>query len=217
MELYLDSANLAEVREAAGWGILSGVTTNPTLVAKEGADFHQRVRDIAAIVDGPVSAEVVSTDTDGMLAEADELHKLHPNVVIKVPLTPAGLAAVRRLADDGVATNVTLCFSAAQGLLAARAGATYVSPFVGRLDDIGHDGIGLVRELSGIFATHDLPTRIIAASIRHPQHVVEAAKAGADIATVPFAVLRQLFEHPLTTSGLERFLADWARVQKPGG
>lgn len=213
MELYLDSANLAEVREAAGWGILSGVTTNPTLVAKEGADFHQRVRDIAAIVDGPVSAEVISTDTDGMLAEAMALRELHPNVVIKVPLTPPGLAAVRRLADQGVPTNVTLCFSAAQGLLAARAGATYVSPFVGRLDDIGHDGIALVRELSGIYAMHDLPTRIIAASIRHPQHVVEAAKAGADIATVPFAVLRQLFNHPLTDAGLEKFLADWAAVQ----
>lgn len=216
MELYLDSANLAEVREAASWGVLSGVTTNPTLVAKEGADFHQRVRDIADIVGGPVSAEVISTDTEGMLAEAAELRKLHPNVVIKIPLIPAGLAAVRRLADEGVPTNVTLCFSAAQGLLAARAGATYVSPFVGRLDDIGHDGIALIRELSGIFAMHELPTRIIAASIRHPLHVVEAAKAGADIATCPFGVLRQMFKHPLTDSGLEKFLADWAAVQNRG-
>ncbi|BCV24062.1 MAG TPA: fructose-6-phosphate aldolase [Firmicutes bacterium] len=219
MKLFLDSADLDEVREAAGWGVLSGVTTNPSLLAKAGArDFQSVIREICTLVPGgPISAEVVSEDTAGMLREARELAALHPQVVIKIPMTPAGMAAVRALKDEGIRTNVTLVFSTAQGLLAAAAGASFVSPFVGRLDDTGADGMAVVREIVSIYRLYGYPTEVIAASIRHPRHVVEAALAGAHIATIPFKVLRQLFEHPLTRQGIERFLADWRALQAPRG
>lgn len=210
MRLYVDTANLKEIREAVSWGVVSGVTTNPTLVAREKfADFHAAVREIAGMVEGPVSAEAVSLETPAMLDEARTLAGLAPNVMVKIPMTPAGLRAVRQLAAEGIATNVTLVFSAAQALLAALAGATCVSVFVGRLDDAGHDGMEVVRETVEIFERHALDAQVIAASIRHPLHVVQAALAGADVATVPFKVLEQLFRHPLTDQGIERFLADW--------
>lgn len=217
MRFFIDSANVDEVREAASWGILSGATTNPTLVAKEGRDFRSVVQEIAGIVQGPVSAEVVSREAEGMIREAEKIATWSPHVVIKVPLTAEGLKATHQLSQKGIKTNVTLVFTAAQGLLAARAGATYVSPFIGRLDDISEDGMQVVRDLADIFEIHDLPTQIIAASIRHPRHVVEAALAGAHIATVPFKVLEQLLHHPLTDSGLERFLSDWKKLRPEGG
>lgn len=217
MRFFIDSANVDEVREAASWGILSGATTNPTLVAKEGKDFRSVVQEIAGIVQGPVSAEVVSREAEGMIREAEKIATWSPHVVIKVPLTAEGLKATHQLSQKGIKTNVTLVFTAAQGLLAARAGATYVSPFIGRLDDISEDGMQVVRDLADIFEIHDLPTQIIAASIRHPRHVVEAALAGAHIATVPFKVLEQLLHHPLTDSGLERFLSDWKKLRPEGG
>ena len=211
MKIFLDSANLGEVQTAAGWGVISGVTTNPTLLARAGAkDFQAVVAEICRLVPGgPISAEVVSSDTAGMVQEARELADIDPQVVIKIPVTPAGLAAVKQLAAEGIRTNVTLVFSTAQAILAAAAGATFVSPFVGRLDDIGQDGLGLVQEIVTVMDTYDYSTEVIAASIRHPQHVVGAALAGAHIATVPFKVLGQLFEHPLTAQGIERFQADW--------
>lgn len=209
MLLYLDTANVAHIRNAAEWGAIHGVTTNPTLVAREGRDFHDVVKEIAGIVDGPVSAEVISTETDGMIEEARELSQLAPSVVIKIPMTRQGMAAVKQLSQEGISINVTLVFSAVQAMLAARAGATYVSPFIGRLDDIGHNGIQLVEEIVGLLDTYDLDTQVIAASIRHPRHVLKSAQAGADIATVPYDVLTKLYEHPLTDVGLERFLADW--------
>ncbi|ACX51233.1 transaldolase [Ammonifex degensii KC4] len=213
MKLFLDTANLEEIRTAVSWGVIQGVTTNPTLVAREGREFKSLIKEIAELVDGPVSAEVISTEAEGMIAEAEELSRLHPNVVIKIPITPEGLKAVKALKARGIRTNVTLIFSANQALLAALAGASYVSPFVGRLDDAGHDGIALVREIAEIFSLHGISTEIIAASIRHPLHVVAAARAGAHIATVPFRVLDQMVRHPLTDIGIERFLADWAKVQ----
>ncbi|ABZ83497.1 transaldolase, putative [Heliomicrobium modesticaldum Ice1] len=213
MRFFLDSANIDEIREANRLGVISGVTTNPSLIAKEGRNFREVVQEIAAIVDGPISAEVISTDAEGMIAEARELAKIHPNIVIKIPLCAAGLSATARLAQEGIRTNVTLIFSANQGLLAANAGATYVSPFVGRLDDIGHDGMDVLRELVEIFDIHGIATEIIAASIRHPVHVSAAARAGAPIATVPFKVLMQLVKHPLTDLGIERFLKDWESVK----
>lgn len=215
MKIFLDSADLNEVREAAGWGILSGVTTNPTLAAKAGArDFESVVADICHLVPGgPISAEVISSETDGMLKEARELAAIDPQVVIKIPVTPAGLAAVRQLKSEGIRTNVTLVFSTAQAILAAAAGAAFVSPFVGRLDDIGEDGLGLVREIVTVFSTYRYSTEVIAASIRSPLHVVGVALAGAHIATVPFKVLRRLFEHQLTAQGIERFRADWEALQ----
>lgn len=214
MELFIDSADVQEIREAASWGILSGVTTNPSLVAKEGRDFQQILREIAGIVDGPISAEVTATKSSEMLDEARFLANIHPNIVIKLPMTPEGLKATRALYQQRISTNVTLVFTTGQALLAARAGATYVSPFVGRLDDAGHDGIGTVREIADIFDYHGIETQIIAASMRHPRHVVEAARAGAHVATCPFKVLRQLFDHPLTEAGLARFLADWEAARK---
>lgn len=219
MKLFLDSANLDEVREAAGWGVLSGVTTNPSLMAKAGArDFKGVIQEICSLVPGgPISAEVISEDTAGMLREARELAALHPQVVIKIPMTPAGMAAVRALKGENIRTNVTLVFSTAQALLAAAAGASFVSPFVGRLDDTGADGMELVRQIVTIYRTYNYPTQVIAASIRHPRHVVEAALAGADIATIPFKVLRQLFDHPLTTQGIERFLKDWQALHGARG
>lgn len=213
MQLFLDTANVEEIREAAALGVISGVTTNPSLIAKEGRDFEQVVREITAIVDGPISAEVISTEADAMVAEAEKLAQIHPNVVIKIPMVSEGLKAVSRLEPRGIRTNVTLVFSANQALLAALAGASFVSPFVGRLDDIGHDGIQVVADTVEIYDLHGLETRVIAASIRHPLHVIAAAQAGAHIATVPYKVLMQMARHPLTDVGLRKFLDDWARLQ----
>ncbi|MCL4465765.1 MAG: fructose-6-phosphate aldolase [Chloroflexi bacterium] len=211
MRIFLDTANLEEIRQAAAWGVVSGVTTNPSLMAKEkGADFQETIREICSLIDGPISAEVTALDTEGMIAQARDQAKWHRNVVIKVPITPAGLGATKVLSAEGISTNLTLCFSTNQALLAAAAGATYVSPFLGRLDDIGHDGIAVVAEIVSVYKNYGLRTQVIAASIRHPLHVVAAAKAGAHIATIPYKVLTQMVEHPLTKNGLDRFMADWA-------
>ncbi|MBI2914653.1 MAG: fructose-6-phosphate aldolase [Firmicutes bacterium] len=214
MRFFIDTANVGEIREANDWGVISGVTTNPTLVAREGRDFRQVIEEICSIVDGPISAEVVSLEAGGMVEEARPLARIHENIVIKVPVTPDGLKATKILSGEGIKTNLTLVFSATQALLAARAGATYVSPFVGRLDDIAHVGMDLVQEIADIFEIHQISSQIIAASIRSPLHVIEAALAGAHIATVPMSVLRQMVQHPLTDKGIERFLADWAKVPK---
>lgn len=214
MEFFIDTANLEEIRKANELGILAGVTTNPTLVAKEGVDFHERLKEITNEVSSSVSAEVISEDAEGMIREGKELAAIAPNITVKIPMTMEGLKAVKALSELKIETNVTLIFNANQALLAARAGATYVSPFLGRLDDIGHDGLELVATISQIFNNFDIPTKIIAASIRHPLHVVEAALNGAHIATVPFKVLEQLVKHPLTDRGIEQFLADWHSVQK---
>ncbi len=210
MKLFLDTANLDEIREINAWGVLDGVTTNPSLAAVEGADFDAMIGEICAEVDGDVSAEVISTDAPGMLEEAERLVKIADNVVIKLPLTPAGLQACSTLSRQGVRTNVTLCFSPTQAILAARAGAAFVSPFLGRVDDIANDGIGLLREICEIYRVQGYGTEVLAASLRHPQHVVQAARVGADVATMPAKVFRQMVRHPLTDQGLERFLADWA-------
>lgn len=210
MKIFIDTANVEHIREAASWGILSGVTTNPSLIAKEGRDFQTVVREITEIVDGPISAEVLSDDAEGMLKEALELSKLHKNITIKLPMTKEGLKAASVLSKKKIKTNVTLVFSANQALLAARAGATFVSPFVGRLDDIGNSGVALIEEIVEIFTFHDIKTEIIAASIRTPMNVIECAKAGANIATIPFDVLNKMFQHPLTDAGIERFKKDWA-------
>lgn len=217
MRFFLDTANLDEIRQGVEWGVLAGVTTNPSLIAKEGVDFPSRIREIAALVEGPISAEVLSTSTDAMVLEARRLFSLAPNVVVKVPMIPEGIAAVRALCQEGIPTNVTLVFSPQQALLAAAAGATYVSPFVGRLDDIGEDGSGLVRDIVEIFDVQGIQTQVIAASLRHPRHVFEAALYGAHVATVPFRVLEQMFHHPLTDSGLKKFLADWEVQKKSHG
>lgn len=218
MEIFLDSANLDEIREAASWGVVAGVTTNPSLVAKEGgAGFYSRVRAIAGIVSGPVSAEAVSLEKAAIVREAAEIAALAPNVIVKVPVCPEGLGAVAELESAGIKTNVTLVFSPAQAVLAAAAGASYVSPFVGRLDDIGQDGIGLVRDIRGIFAASGTGTKIIAASIRSPKHVLRCAQAGADCATVPFKILKTLFDHPLTAKGIADFAADWRRYSEAPG
>ncbi|MFS0575900.1 fructose-6-phosphate aldolase [Sporosarcina sp. 179-K 3D1 HS] len=209
MKFFIDTANFEEIKEAHSWGILSGVTTNPSLVAKENVSFHDRLREITALVPGSVSAEVIALDAEGMIEEGRELAKIAPNITVKLPMTPEGLKACRVFADEGIKTNVTLIFSANQALLAARAGATYVSPFLGRLDDIGHDGMALISTIADIFTIHDIQTEIIAASIRHPQHITDAALNGAHISTTPFKVLQQLFNHPLTDKGIEAFLADW--------
>lgn len=214
MKLFIDSANIDEIREVAEMGIVCGVTTNPSLVAKEGRDFKEVVAEICEIVDGPVSAEVISLDAEGMVREATEIAAWSPNIVIKIPMTCEGLKAVKVLSAKGIKTNVTLVFSSGQALLAARAGATFVSPFAGRLDDISSDGMSVVGEIAAIFNIHGISTEIIAASIRHPMHVIEAALAGSDIATVPYRVLMQMTKHPLTDSGIERFLADWEKATK---
>ncbi len=213
MKLFLDTANFAEIEEINAWGVLDGVTTNPTLAAKEKRDFSAIIREICAEVRGDVSAEVVATDTDGMLREAAELASIADNVVIKLPLTPAGLGACKQLSERGVKTNVTLCFSATQAILAARAGATYVSPFAGRLDDIANDGIALIAEIAEIFRVQSYQTQVLAASLRSPQHVAQAAAVGADVATLPAKVFHQMVRHPLTDAGLERFTADWEAYQ----
>ena len=213
MKFFLDTANLDEIREAASIGLLDGVTTNPTLVAKEGAEFKQRVIEICEIVKGPVSAEVTATDTEGMCAQGRELSKLSPWVVVKVPTTKAGLKAATILVGDGVHVNVTLVFSPAQALLVAKTGATYVSPFLGRLDDIAHVGMDLVRDIVTIYRNYGYKTQVLAASLRHPLHIVDAAKAGADVATMPYKVFDQLFKHPLTDKGLDQFLKDWEKAK----
>ncbi len=214
MRLFIDTANVEHIREAAAIGVISGVTTNPSLIAKEGRDFVQVVKEITEIVDGPISAEVISLEAPGMVAEAEELAKIHPNVVIKIPMIPEGLKAVSMLTPKGIKTNVTLVFSANQALLAALAGATYVSPFLGRLDDIGHDGIQLVGEIMDVFNIHEISTEVITASIRNPLHVINSARAGAHIATIPYKVLMQMFKHPLTDNGIKQFLDDWAAFKK---
>lgn len=215
MKFFLDTANVDEIRRAHDLGVLDGVTTNPSLVAKEKRDFRETIVEICSIVDGPVSAEVVSLDWEGMVREGREAASWAPNVVVKAPLTADGLKATKVLSSEGIRVNVTLVFSVPQGLLAAKAGAAFVSPFLGRLDDIGHDGMQLVRDLREIYATYGFPSEIIAASIRHPLHVVEAAKAGSHIATMGWKVLEQLLKHPLTDIGLERFLADWRTLPQP--
>lgn len=214
MKFFIDTANIDEIKAANELGILAGVTTNPTLVAKEGVDFHDRLREITSVVTSSVSAEVISEDAEGMIKEGKELAAIAPNITVKVPMTLEGLKAVKALSDLQIDTNVTLIFNANQALLAARAGATYVSPFLGRLDDIGHDGMELIATIAEIFNTFDIKAQIIAASIRHPLHVTDAALHGAHIATIPYKVLSQLVKHPLTDQGIERFLADWNKVKE---
>lgn len=214
MKIFIDTANFDEIKSAYDMGFIAGVTTNPSLIVKEKRDLKEVIAQIAALVDGPVSAEVISTTAPEMIAEAHELVKLGPNVVIKVPMTAEGLKAVAVLAKEGIKTNVTLIFSANQALLAARAGATFVSPFVGRIDDISMDGVTLIEDIAEIFMIHDIKSEIIAASVRTPIHMIQCAKAGAHIATVPFKVLEQSMKHPLTDAGLEKFLADWAAANQ---
>lgn len=214
MKLFIDTANVDQIREISEWGILAGVTTNPSLIAKEGRNLEQVIMEIVKLVDGPISAEVIGTTSEKMVKEARELSKIHKNIVIKIPMTEEGLKAVNALDKEGIKTNVTLVFSAAQALLAARAGASFVSPFVGRLDDVAHDGMRLVKDIVFIFKIYNIDTEVIAASIRHNLHVVEAAMAGAHIATIPYKVLKQMLNHPLTDIGIERFLADWEKSKK---
>ena len=214
MKIFLDTANIEHIRKANDLGIIDGVTTNPSLIAREGRDFREVVQEICSIVDGPISAEVISLEAGGMVAEAMELVKIHPNVVIKIPMTDEGLKATKQLTDLGIKTNVTLVFSSPQALLAAKAGATYVSPFVGRLDDISLEGMELVREIVTIFDNYGYDTEVIVASVRSPPHVVEAALAGAHISTIPYKVVMQMIRHPLTDIGIEQFLADWEKVPK---
>ncbi|MEC8051235.1 MAG: fructose-6-phosphate aldolase [Myxococcota bacterium] len=209
MKIFIDSAVVEEISEAESWGIIDGVTTNPSLIAKSGRDFKEVIHEITSIVDGPISAETVALDSETMLKDARDFATWHPNIVVKIPLTAEGLKAVKILSAEGIKTNVTLCFSAAQGLLAAKAGATYVSPFMGRLDDISHSGLTLIEELVELYEIHGFATEVLAASIRSPRHVVDAALVGAHVATIPFKVLGQLVKHPLTDRGLEQFMADW--------
>lgn len=214
MKLFIDTANVDEIKEVNEWGVICGVTTNPSLIAKEGRVFQEVVKEIAEIVDGPISAEVISLEKEGMLKEARELAKIHPNIIIKIPMNKEGLKAVKVLDKEGIKTNVTLVFSATQALLAARAGATYVSPFVGRLDDISNPGMAIVEDIVQIFDLHGLNTEIIAASIRHPIHVLDAAKSGAHIATIPYKVFMQMLNHPLTDIGIDKFIEDWNSLKE---
>lgn len=209
MKLYLDTANVKEIQEAASFGVLDGVTTNPSLVAREGRSFRDALLEICNLVEGPISAEVVSIEAEAMLKEGRELAAIHKNIVVKCPLTPEGLRATKRLTAEGIRVNVTLCFSPTQALLAAKAGAWCVSPFIGRLDDISSHGMELIRQIVTIFRNYDFKTLVLVASVRHPQHVVEAALAGGDICTMPFSVFQQLVKHPLTDLGVIKFLADW--------
>src|SRR5919112_3871826 len=212
MKFFLDSANLGEIREAAELGLIDGVTTNPSLIAKEGGvDFKRHIAAVCELVAGDVSAEVTSTDAEGMLREGREYSQIAPNVIIKCPLTRDGLKATRQLTSEGIRVNVTLCFSAAQAILAAKAGASYISPFMGRLDDIGQSGLAVLAEIIEIYRNYEWYTEVLVASVRHPLHVVEAARVGADVATLPFKVLEQLWKHPLTDRGLEQFLDDWRK------
>lgn len=212
MKFFIDTANVAEIKEINSWGVLDGVTTNPSLIAKEGRDFKEVIKEITSIVNGPISAEVVSMDHKGMVSEAEDLVLIHENIVIKVPMTDEGLKTVKILSSKGISTNVTLVFSANQALLAAKAGASYVSPFIGRLDDISNPGMDIVRDIAQIFTMYGIETEIIAASIRHPMHVIDSAKMGAHIATVPYNVFKQMVKHPLTDIGIEKFLKDWDSV-----
>jgi transaldolase len=214
VKFFIDTANIAEIKEAASLGILDGVTTNPSLVSKEGKDFRTLLKEILEIVDGPISAEVISTDYAGIIKEARELSSIHKNIVVKVPLIKEGLKAVKTLSDEGINTNVTLCFSPSQALLAAKAGATYISPFVGRLDDISIDGMELIQQIVQIYRNYDYKTQVLVASVRHPIHLVEAALIGADVSTMPFSVINKLFNHPLTDIGLQNFLNDWKKLSK---
>ena len=214
MKFFIDTANIDEIKEAASLGILDGVTTNPSLVAKEGKNFRELLDEIIKIVDGPISAEVISADYDGMLKEARELAAIHKNIVVKIPLIKEGLKAVKTLSGEGINTNVTLCFSASQALLAAKAGATYISPFVGRLDDISTSGMDLISQIVQIYSNYNYQTEVLVASIRHPLHLVEAALMGADVCTIPFAVINKLFNHPLTDIGIDKFLSDWKNLDK---
>jgi transaldolase len=216
MKFFIDTANIEEIRKAVSWGVVDGVTTNPTLMAKENRDFKTVVKEITSIVDGPISVEAIGPEADKLVSEAREHSKLSKNIVVKIPMTTEGIKAVRVLSKEGVKTNVTLLFSPNQALIAAKAGATYVSPFIGRLDDIGHDGMQVVRDIMAIFRNYGFKTQVIVASIRHPMHVVEAAKAGADVATIPFKVLEKMFTHELTEKGIRIFNEDWAKVQKSG-
>jgi len=214
MKFFIDTANVKEIREAASLGIVDGVTTNPSLIAKEGRDFKQVIHEICAIVDGPISAEAVSLEADRMVAEGEDLAKIHKNVVVKLPMTREGLKATKVLADSGIKVNMTLVFSPTQALLAAKVGAAYVSPFVGRLDDISHYGMDLVRQIMTIYSNYGFGTEVIVASVRNPLHVVDAALAGAHIATIPFNVIDQMVKHPLTDIGIAKFLADWKKLEK---
>ena len=214
MKFFIDTANVKEIREAASFGVVDGVTTNPSLIAKEGRDFKQVIAEICEIVDGPISAEAVSLEADKMVVEGLDLAKIHKNIVVKLPMTRDGLKATKVLADQGVRVNITLVFSASQALLAAKVGAAYVSPFVGRLDDISHYGMDLVEQIVTIFDNYGYPTEVIVASVRNPLHVVDAAMVGAHIATIPFSVIDQLVKHPLTDIGIEKFLSDWKKLEK---
>lgn len=213
MKIFIDTANIDEIKEVNSWGILKGVTTNPSLIAKEGRDFKEVVTEIASVVDGPISAEVISLDWEGMVEEGKELSKIHPNIVIKIPMTEQGLIAVKELKKVGIKTNVTLIFTAPQALLAASAGASYVSPFLGRLDDIGADSRNLIYDILEILKKGDFDCEVIAASIRNAEHVVSCATYGADIATIPYKVLKEMVKHPLTDAGIKRFLKDWEGVK----
>jgi transaldolase len=213
MKFFIDTANIDEIKEAASLGVLDGVTTNPSLVAKEGKEFRTLLKEICSLVDGPISAEVIATDYEGMMKEAHSLAKIHKNIVVKIPLIKEGLKAVKTLSDEKIKTNVTLCFSAPQALLAAKAGATFISPFIGRLDDIGQEGMQLIEQIVTIYHNYHFRTQVLVASVRHPLHVIEAALLGADVCTMPFKVIDQLIKHPLTDIGIERFLADWKKMQ----
>lgn len=212
MLFFLDTAEIDEIKTGLEWGMVDGITTNPSLIAKQGKPYLPTVQEIAALVDGPVSGEVLATDYEGMLEEGHRLAGLADNIVVKLPLGPAGLRAVRTLTGEGIQTNVTLCFSASQALLAAKAGATYISPFVGRLDDIGQNGMQLIEEIIEIYEHYGFDTKVLVASVRHTMHVVESAELGADVVTIPFKVLEKLYRHPLTDIGLEKFLADWEKT-----
>ena len=214
MKFFIDTANIEEIKEAHSMGMVDGVTTNPSLVAKEGRDFEEIIKEICEIVDGPISAEVISLDSEGMVKEARHLSSIHANIVVKIPMTVDGLKAVRQLSEEEIKTNVTLVFSPLQALMAAKAGASYVSPFVGRLDDIAHDGLLLVEQIVEIYNNYAFDTEVIVASVRHPLHVLESALLGADIATIPFNVIAKLATHPLTDKGIKAFLDDWNKAQK---
>jgi len=213
MKFFIDTANIDEIKEAAALGVLDGVTTNPSLVSKEGKDFRKLLDEILKIVDGPVSAEVISTDYEGILKEGRDLAKIHKNIVVKIPLVKEGLKACKTLTSDGINVNVTLCFSPTQAILAAKAGATYISPFVGRLDDISTSGMDLISQIVQIYRNYSYKTEVLVASVRHPLHVVEAALIGADVCTIPFDVIKKMFNHPLTDIGLEKFLGDWKKLK----
>jgi transaldolase len=214
MEFFLDTADIKEIETGLEWGLVDGITTNPSLIAKQGKNYLATVQEIARLVPGPVSGEVLATEFDEMMVQAHRLAGLAENVIVKVPLTPPGLRAVAKLLDEGIRCNVTLCFSAAQALLAAKAGAAYISPFVGRLDDVGEDGMELIDGIIAVYQNYDFDTKVLVASVRHPIHIVQSAQLGADVATMPFKVLEQLFKHPLTDIGLDRFSADWKKTGK---